>query len=42
MFFSHQEYAPFSELWSFEKIRMKACQQNVSKNIEARALKPGK
>ena len=30
---------PFSELWPFEKIRMQSCQQNISKTIEARALK---
>ena len=30
---------PFSELWPFEKIWMQSCQQNISKTIEARALK---
>ena len=32
---------PFPELWLFEKIWMKSCQQNISKAIEARALKHG-
>ena len=31
----------FSELWPFEKIWMQSCQQNISKTIEARALKLG-
>ena len=31
----------FPELWPFEKILMKSCQQNISKTIVARALKPG-
>ena len=30
---------PFSELWPFEKIWIQSCQQNISKTIEARALK---
>ena len=38
-FFSYQDYAPF--LWPFEKIWMNSCQQNISKAIEARALKLG-
>ena len=32
---------PFPELWPFEKIWMNSCQQNISKAIEPRALKPG-
>ena len=40
-FFPHQDYALFPELWPFEKIKMKSCQQNITKAIEARALKPG-
>ena len=30
----------FPELCPFEKIWMNSCQQNISKAIEARALKP--
>ena len=30
---------PFPELWAFEKIWMKSCQQNISKTVEARVLK---
>ena len=29
----------FPELWPFEKIWMKSCQQNISKTIEVGALK---
>ena len=32
---------PFSELWPFDKIGIKSFQQNISKTIEARALKHG-
>ena len=38
-FFSYQDYAPFPELWPFEKIWMESFQQAISKTIEARALK---
>ena len=38
-FFSDQDYAPFPELWPFEKIWMESFQQAISKIIEARALK---
>ena len=31
----------FPELWRFEKIWIVSCQQNISKTIEVRALKPG-
>ena len=40
-FFSYQDYAPFLSYGPFEKIWMNFCQQNISKAIEARALKPG-
>ena len=40
-FFSPSGLCPFPELWPFEKICMKSCQQNISKAIEARVLKPG-
>ena len=39
IFFFLTGLRPFSELWPFEKIRMQSCQQNISKTIEARALK---
>ena len=39
MFFFLTGLCPFSELWPFEKIWMQSCQQNISKTIEARALK---
>ena len=32
---------PFPELRPFQKICMKSYQQNISKAVEARALKPG-
>ena len=38
-FLSYQDSAFFSEFWPFEKIWLKSCQQNISKTIEARALK---
>ena len=41
-FLSYQDIhvlCPFPELWPFEGIWMKSCQQNISKTIEARALK---
>ena len=41
MFFFLSGLCPFPELWPFEKIWMTSCQQNISKAIEARALKPG-
>ena len=40
-FFFLSGLCPFPELWPFEKIWMNSCQQNISKAIEARALKPG-
>ena len=39
IFFFLTGLCSFSELWPFEKIRMQSCQQNISKSIEARALK---
>ena len=38
-FFFLTGLCPFSELWPFEKIWIQSCQQNISKPIEARALK---
>ena len=35
------ELSPFLELWPFEKIRMKSCQQDVSQSVWARGLKRG-
>ena len=40
-FFSYQDYAPFLSYGPLIKIWMNSCQQNISKAIEARALKPG-
>ena len=40
-FFPPSGLCYFPELWPFEKIWMKSCQQNISKLIEATALKPG-
>ena len=40
-FFSYQDYAPFLSYGPLKKIWMNSCQQNISKAIEARALKPG-
>ena len=40
-FFSYQDYAPFPSYGPLKKIWMNSCQQNISKAIEARALKPG-
>ena len=39
-FFSYQDYAPFLSYGPLKKIWMNSCQQNISKAIEARALKP--
>ena len=39
-FFSYQDYAPFLSNGLLKKIWMNSCQQNISKAIEARALKP--
>ena len=38
-FFSQQDCTPFLSYAVFEKIWMKSCQQNISKAVEARALK---
>ena len=35
------ELYPFMELCPFEKIRMKSCQQDISKSIGARGVKLG-
>ena len=40
-FFSYQDYAPFLSYGPLKKIWMNSCQQNISKAIEAKALKPG-
>ena len=40
-FFFLSELSPFLELFSIEKIRIKSCQQDISKNIWARGLKLG-
>ena len=40
-FFILSRLCPFPELWPFEKIWMKSCQQNILKTIKARALIPG-
>ena len=40
-FFFLSELSPFLELCLFEKIRMKSCQQDISKSIWARGLKLG-
>ena len=40
-FFFLSELSPFLELCPFVKIRMKSCQQDISKSILARALKLG-
>ena len=40
-FFFLSELSPFLELCPFEKIRMKSCQQDISKSIWARGLKLG-
>ena len=37
--FSPSGLCPFPELWPFEEIWMESCQQDISKSIEARALK---
>ena len=39
VFFFLSELSPFLELCPFEKIRMKSCQQDISKSIWARGLK---
>ena len=38
-FFFPSGLCPFPELWPVEEIWMESCQQNISKTIEARALK---
>ena len=38
-YFSPSGLCLFPELWPFGEIWMESCQQNISKNIEARALK---
>ena len=38
-FFFLTGLCPFPELWPFEKIWMQSCQENISKTVEARALK---
>ena len=38
-FFFFLGLSPFPELWPFEKIWMKSFEQNISKSIDARALK---
>ena len=38
-FYLSSRLCPFPELWPFEKIWIKSFQQNISKTIEARALK---
>ena len=39
VFYFLSELSPFLELCPFEKIRMKSCQQDISKSIWARGLK---
>ena len=41
IFFSQQDFAPFLSNSPLKQIWTKSCQQNISKTIEARALKPG-
>ena len=38
-FFLPTGLCPFPELWLFEKIWIQSCQQNISKTIQARAMK---
>ena len=41
VFFFLSELSPFLELCPFEKIRMKSCQQDISKSSWAKGLKLG-